>query len=90
MVTIIPSDDGAPDKFELQRRLREKGVDTRPFFSRLSKLEAYQNAPESARFLPPQTKGEHLARCGINLPSGYGLTESDVEAVCDALRKSLI
>lgn len=89
MVTIVPTELNGPDKFELQKRLHQKGVDTRPFFSRLSELEAYDNVPGSARFLPQITRGEHAARCGINLPSGYGLSEADVEFVCNALEQSL-
>lgn len=90
MVTIVPTYVDGPDKFVLQERLRQKGVDTRPFFSRLSELKAYENTPESARFLPAITQGAHTARFGINLPSGYGLKESDVEFVCEALKQSLI
>jgi perosamine synthetase len=85
MVTAIPPADRGLDKFALQREMLKKGIDTRPFFSRLSTLPAYANLPSAARFLPEATNGSHAAGYGINLPSGYHVTEEIAARVSDAV-----
>ena len=89
MVTVVPDASHGLDKFALQAAMLERGIDTRPFFSRLSTLEAYRGRPASARFLPERPAGEHAARCGINLPSGYHVTEALADRVASALRAVL-
>lgn len=86
MVTVVPEDAAGPDKFALQAALAERRIDSRPFFSRLTTLAAYSDRPENARFLPDRPQGELMARNGLNLPSGYNMTEALVDRVCAALR----
>jgi len=62
--------------------LRERGVDSRPFFHPAHTLPMYQR-DESFPV------AEYLGAAGINLPSYPDLTEGDVETVCSALRESL-
>jgi perosamine synthetase len=85
MVTVVPDAAFGHDKFTIQSGLREKGIDSRPFFSQLSTLNAYSQIPDSKRFLPEVAQGEAMAMRGINLPSGYGLNEAIVERVCSTL-----
>ena len=60
--------------------LRERGIDSRPFFVPLHELPPYrQDAP-----FPVATA---LAAKGINLPSGTGLRSDEIAQVCDALRE---
>ncbi len=71
--------------FGLQREavragLRERGIDSRPFFVPLHELPPYR---QDARF-PVATA---LAAKGINLPSGTGLRSDEIAQVCDALRE---
>jgi perosamine synthetase len=60
--------------------LRERGVDSRPFFVPLHEM-------------PPDRRDEpfpvatRLARQGINLPSGTALTTEEIATVCGALRE---
>ena len=89
MVTVVPDSRFGHDKFSLQASLRSRGVDSRPFFSRLSRLKAYENRTASARFLNQVTVGEAAATRGVNLPSGYGLDEAVIDRVCAALREAL-
>lgn len=89
MVTVVPDASFGHDKFSLQASLRSRGVDSRPFFSRLSRLKAYENRAASARFLNQVTLGDAAASRGVNLPSGYGLNEAIVDRVCAALREAL-
>jgi len=82
MVTAVPDLTFPHDKFSLQAALRDHGIDSRPFFSRLSTLAAYKGQSESFHFLPRQCSGQLAATRGLNLPSGYDLEESTVDRVC--------
>ena len=89
MVTVVPDARFGHDKFSLQAALRSLGIDSRPFFSRLSGLKAYAGRTESARFLPTTPAGAAASARGINLPSGYGLDEATVDRVCANLMEAL-
>ena len=89
MVTVVPDSPGAPDKFALQAALAERAIDSRPFFSRLTTLKAYEGQTECARFLPAKPVGAHIARHGLNLPSGYNMTEVLVDRVSEVLKAVL-
>lgn len=89
MVTVVPDATFGHNKFTLQSALRNQGIDSRPFFSQLSTLNAYKGMPDVARFLPKVAKGESMALRGINLPSGYGLDEATVDYVCQKLLAAL-
>lgn len=85
MVSVVP-DAGYPmDKFALMAALRERNIDTRPFFSLLSDLRAFDSQPEAFRFLPAVPRGALAARKGINLPSGYNIDEEKADLVSRAL-----
>ncbi|MEL6476487.1 MAG: DegT/DnrJ/EryC1/StrS family aminotransferase [Pseudomonadota bacterium] len=89
MVTIVPDPALGLDKFALQAALKALNVDTRPFFSPLSSLGAFAEAPEATRLVTPQDRGRPVAAAGLNLPSGYHMTEAKVEQVCAALDQVL-
>lgn len=89
MVTAISNPPFTQDKFSLQAALREQGIDSRPFFSRLSTLAAYEGRSESSRFLPQHCAGQIAATQGLNLPSGYGLNEDTVDRVCTSFKTIL-
>ncbi|MEM6905251.1 MAG: DegT/DnrJ/EryC1/StrS family aminotransferase, partial [Pseudomonadota bacterium] len=85
MVTIVPDAALGLEKFDLQRRFRARNVDTRPFFSSLSSLKAFAGRAEATRHVSPADRGQAVARAGLNLPSGYGMTEEKVDLVCRIL-----
>lgn len=85
MVTIVQSGNNKIDKFELQRQMRLNGIDTRPFFSRLSTIKAYENSQQSSRFLGDELAGDLPAQYGLNLPSGYGLADGEITYICETL-----
>jgi perosamine synthetase len=60
--------------------LRERGIDTRPFFIPLHELPPY-------RVDGPFPGATSLARRGINLPSGSTLSGEEISRVCSALRE---
>lgn len=90
MVTVVPDAAYGLSKFELQDALFKNGIDSRPFFSRLSKLPAYNKRPEVSLLLPQNTVGQHASDCGVNLPSGYDMNEAIVSRVATTLENILL
>ena len=83
MVTVVPQNKDMIDKFSLQAELAKKQIDSRPFFSRLSTLLPYKEAGlKHNHLLGAETTGHHATTHGLNLPSGYNMTEELVERVC--------
>ena len=89
MTTVVPGRRWGAEKFAMQAAMRERGVDTRPFFSRLSTLEAYRMFDDAKRALPADPNGRWPAHAGLNLPSGPNLAVKDVKIVCEALKDAL-
>ena len=85
MVTIVPDAGFGLDKFAIMAALDERNIDSRPFFSRLSDLPAFEGRDASKRFVKDDDAGVHIARCGVNLPSGYNVTEADVDIIAAAV-----
>ena len=89
MVTVVPDPALGLDKFDLQAAFRARNIDTRPFFSPLSNLPAFRHRPESCRHAGPNDRGRAVARSGLNLPSGYDMTEKKADLVCGVLDEIL-
>jgi perosamine synthetase len=87
MTTVILDRSLDLDKFAMMSEFDRRNIDTRPFFSRLSTLPAFAERAQSTRFVTPRDKGAPIADCGINLPSGYNMTEGLVDLVCRALHE---
>ena len=81
MYSVILSDD-CPSLDVVRARLNDRGVDSRPFFHPVHTLPPYA----TGQHLPV---AEHLGSRGMNLPSGTGLGEADVERVARALAEAL-
>jgi len=85
-VEIDPSHGIDAETF--QRRLRERGIGTRPFFLGLHAQPALQaRVPEINPLGFP--KADRAYQYGCYLPSGMTLTEKEVDQVCDAVRWAL-
>ena len=89
MFTVIPDERDGLEKFALMSAMQERNIDTRPFFSPLSSLPAFDNHPSAKRFCKPSDVGATISRRGINLPSGYMMTEQLVDIVCGAFLEVL-
>jgi perosamine synthetase len=72
-------------KLEAMKRLEEIGLPARPFFYPLSSLPAYPGAEAEYRSRNP-TAYDISAR-GINLPGAMNLTEDQIDAMCDGIKK---
>jgi len=71
----------------MMRRLKERGVDTRPFFWPLHEQPVLKRmAVGTGRSFPV---AERLARRGFYLPSGLALTTGQIDAVAAAVIKEL-
>lgn len=85
MVTaILPARVGG--KRVTMDALSAAGIDSRPFFHPLSSLPAYAGTPQAGAAAAANATSYRIAPHGVNLPSGLGLSEADVDRVCDVLR----
>jgi perosamine synthetase len=67
--------------------LRDKGIDTRPFFLGMHEQPVFQQMGLFGNERYPVA--ERLARRGLYLPSGLTLTESQIDEVAEAVRDIL-
>ncbi len=86
MASIVWDDSTTLGKKDVRDALAPHGIDTRPFFSPLSSLGAYQNLPGVADCRTRNPVSYRLRDKGINLPSSLGLTEAEVDFVCGHLK----
>jgi len=67
------------DRDELMKRLKEKNVDSRPFFYPMNVLPPYKTKEKFP-------VSESVAEKGINLPSSTKLTENQVRYICNSIK----
>jgi len=82
MVTILIQADLGIHKDALIRALSERHIDSRPFFHPLSSLPAYAKLPGVDMARKQNSVAYDIGARGVNLPSGFNLTEEDVDYVC--------
>jgi perosamine synthetase len=68
-------------------RLKEQGVDTRPFFLGMHEQPVLRERGLFAGESYPVT--ERIARRGLYLPSGLNLSEAEIDTVCSVVRNCL-
>ena len=90
MVTALWSSASRIDKLALMTAMEKERIDTRPFFSPLSSLDAYRDAPDRARAARANTVAYSLADHAINLPSGLCLVQAQVERVAESLKRHVL
>jgi len=86
MTTVVFAPRTGLTKKEAARRLAERGIDTRPFFSPLSSLPAYTHAPGVTEARQKNTASYDLSPRGLNLPSSLRLTSEEASTVAGAVR----
>jgi perosamine synthetase len=87
MYGVVLADDSGMNNTELACKLRERGVDTRPFFLGMHEQPVFQKRGLFLGDRYPVT--EKLARQGLYLPSGLALTDDQLDEVCAAVREVL-
>jgi perosamine synthetase len=81
MYSILLEDKFPMDRDTFMSRLKEQGIDSRPFFYPVHSLPPYQS---TGGHFPV---AEDISRRGINLPSGMNMQEEDVIRVAEEIRK---
>ncbi len=87
MYGLVLSDGAGLDAVQMARRLRERGVETRPFFVGMHEQPVLRARGLFAGEQYPVA--ERLARRGLYLPSGLGLTDVQLDEVARAVREVL-
>lgn len=87
MYGVVLDKDVGLSASEFGARLRELGVETRPFFLGMHE----QPALADLAFFPgvKYPVAERLSRQGLYLPSGLALTKSQLDQVCQAVRQTI-
>lgn len=80
MYSIVLRKDGLKNK--LVEKLANAGIETRPFFDPLHMLPMYRKKENFPNTI-------FLSKNGLNLPSGATLTSSEIEYVCENIKKFL-
>jgi len=79
MYSILVENKFAVKRNSLMRKLKEKGIDTRPFFIPMHKMPPYK----CRKSFPV---AEELSSQGINLPSYPGLNKKDIKYICETIK----
>jgi len=83
MYGIVLNESTGLDAVQFARKLKEKGVETRPFFLGMHEQPVFH---EMGLFHDEKYPvAEHIARQGLYLPSGLTLTEAQLNRVCEAV-----
>ncbi len=72
------------DREAVMADLKERGIETRPFFVPMPSLGAYANG-----VITSVTNAAHVASRGINLPTHAGMTERDAIRVAEQLMEAI-
>ncbi|NPV55520.1 MAG: DegT/DnrJ/EryC1/StrS family aminotransferase [Anaerolineae bacterium] len=87
MYGVVLRASAGMDARQFADRLRQNGVETRPFFLGMHQQPVFHRMGLFAEESYPVT--EHIARYGLYLPSGLTISEDQIDQVCDAIRKAL-
>ncbi len=79
MSSLVLEPNVAVSRDELAFKLREAGIETRPFFPPMHQLPMYALSAQESTFLV----ADQLAESGLNLPSHANLTDEDVAYISD-------
>jgi perosamine synthetase len=87
MVTALFNPDLSLSKEAVIEALRQRNIDSRPFFYPLSSLPAYRGLGGAEQWKKQNPVAYAISPWGVNLPSGFNLSESDVERVVDSVNE---
>ncbi len=87
MYGVVLNESTGLDALQFGQALKERGVETRPFFLGMHEQPAFH---QRGLFLNERYPvAETLARQGLYLPSGLALTEAQLTRTCEAVREVL-
>ncbi|MBI3550098.1 MAG: DegT/DnrJ/EryC1/StrS family aminotransferase [Elusimicrobia bacterium] len=84
---VVDEKKAGVDRDGLANRLLERGVETRPFFKPMRRQRPVVERFGASKAKHPVT--DRIARQGLYLPSGTGLTNEELTSICGAVQDSL-
>lgn len=81
--SAIIEDEYSIDRDELIKKLKEKGIESRPFFMPIHDMPPFKECRRGNLDVTNE-----LYEKGINLPSSVGLTKEDIEIICSVIREN--
>jgi perosamine synthetase len=87
MYGLVVREETGLDAAAFAQRLKQRGIDTRPFFVGMHEQPALRERGLFDGESYPVA--ERIARQGLYLPSGLGLDEGQIDRVCRAVREAL-
>ncbi|GAC1325544.1 MAG: DegT/DnrJ/EryC1/StrS family aminotransferase [Chloroflexota bacterium] len=87
MYGFVLREDTGVDAETCATRLKELGIDTRPFFLGMHEQPVLRERGLFGNESYPVA--ERLARQGLYLPSGLGLDDAQIDRICDAVKQVL-
>jgi perosamine synthetase len=85
MTSVIVNEELHYPKEALIEKLAGLEIQTRPFFSPLSSIPAYEESPEARVARDRNQTSYQISRQAINLPSSLSLKEEEADRVCESL-----
>lgn len=85
MVTAVFNRELGLRKEEVIAELRQRNINSRPFFSPLSSLPAYRHLGGAERWKIRNPVSYDIGARAVNLPSGFNMTEALVERVINGI-----
>ena len=89
MVTAIFDQKFRLQKEDIMHKLKENGIDSRPFFYPLSSQPAYEYTIQAKKAQTKNMVSYRVSPLGINLPSGMSTDQEIVAHVCNVLKQVL-
>jgi perosamine synthetase len=87
MYGIVLREETGLTASDVAAQLHQRGVDTRPFFLGMHEQPVIRRMGLGGKELYPVAT--RLARQGLYLPSGVGLSDRQLQQVCDTLHEVL-
>ena len=87
MFGLVVREETGLDATQLARRLKARGIDSRPFFLGMHEQPVFRDRGLFEGEIYPVA--ERLARQGLYLPSGLALEVGQIDRICTAVREAL-
>ena len=88
MYGLVLDENTGLDAVQIAQKLKEKGVETRPFFLGMHEQPVFHDMSLFRDEKYPVAK--RIARQGLYIPSGLTLAEAQLDQVCDAVKAILV
>jgi perosamine synthetase len=82
LYSVLVEENYPISRDDLILKLRENGIQSRPFFMPVHKMPPYKECRTG-----DMSVTDDIAKRGINLPSSVGLNEDEIRQVCDVIKK---